>query len=449
LADKYNFILIVDNTIWNFADTALLSTGIALLRVLSEYRIATSSFEVYSYSKSESLPMDNVLTNRDMIFIKECILGKPLKSYDKFIGRDLSKAYLYDIVNNRHNGLDVDKIDYFARDLHYSQGSSIIKKLMVLIHEAYVAKVECDPHRGICHLGGHCEHLMICYPEKILTSVIDFFRTRFTLFTEIYTHMAAKGFEFLLRDILVKANQYFRLKIDCSISEAIYNAETFLLLKDSIIDVIYNSPDPLLTEAQDLISRFNGRDAYKQICLKRLDEEGEEILSGLSEESMKQGLLRAARHYDAETSFDYTSFIMNDLIIELRKIHHGMKRENPTNFCRFIPKYKTVPFAVKSIDDLPVAEKMDEAKYASHLPRIFQEVSLIAFSRCSDGDSEMATKHEFTRHLIEQWLELERSQRPNTTLPDENNLFAAFACTQNSDDDLSIYADDKSYIEFR
>jgi len=70
LADKYNFILIVDNTIWNFADTALLSTGIALLRVLSEYRIATSSFEVYSYSKSESLPMDNVLTNRDMIFIK-------------------------------------------------------------------------------------------------------------------------------------------------------------------------------------------------------------------------------------------------------------------------------------------------------------------------------------------------------------------------------------------
>ena len=376
----------------------------------------------------------------------ECILGKPLKSYDKFIGRGKPKAFLYDVVNNRHNGLDVDKIDYFARDLHYSQGSSIIKKLMVLIHEACVTKVECDPRRRICHLGGHCEHLMICYPEKILTSVIDFFRTRFTLFTEIYTHMAAKGFEFLLRDILVKANPYFRLKINCSISEAIYNADAFLLLKDSIIDVIYNSPDPLLSEAQDLISRFNRRDAYKQICLKRLDEVGEEILSGLSEESMKQGLLKAARHYDAETSFDYKSFIMNDLIIELRKIHHGMKRENPTNFCRFIPKYKAVPFAVKSIDDLPVAEKMDEAKYASHLPCIFQEVSLIAFSRCSDGDSEMALKHEFTRHLIEQWLELERSERPNTALPDENTHYA-FACTQNSDDDLSISADDKSVIE--
>ena len=37
------------------------------------------------------------------------------------IGRlDPMLEWLYDIVSNRHNGIDVDKVDYFARDARHT-----------------------------------------------------------------------------------------------------------------------------------------------------------------------------------------------------------------------------------------------------------------------------------------------------------------------------------------
>ena len=80
-----------------------------------------SDDEDSSYHPLEPLPLDEVLTSRDWIFIKECIMGGPLPpkgvSMDSFkdssqnaelIGRpDNHKEFLYDLVSNRHSGLDV------------------------------------------------------------------------------------------------------------------------------------------------------------------------------------------------------------------------------------------------------------------------------------------------------------------------------------------------------
>jgi HD superfamily phosphohydrolase len=85
------------------------------------------------YDGKTPLPNDLVLTSRDWIFIKECILGGPLppkgmtihkakklKRFQPLIGRpDRLKEFLYDVVSNRHSGLDVDKVDYLARDERY------------------------------------------------------------------------------------------------------------------------------------------------------------------------------------------------------------------------------------------------------------------------------------------------------------------------------------------
>lgn len=61
------------------------------------------------------------LTDKDVHFIKELILGDASIAPIGFIwhGRE-SKTFLYDIVANKRNGIDVDKFDYFARDCHYT-----------------------------------------------------------------------------------------------------------------------------------------------------------------------------------------------------------------------------------------------------------------------------------------------------------------------------------------
>jgi len=59
------------------------------------------------------------LSEADVHFIQELILGDKCEAPPGFewIGRK-EKSFLYDIVANKRNGIDVDKFDYFARDCH-------------------------------------------------------------------------------------------------------------------------------------------------------------------------------------------------------------------------------------------------------------------------------------------------------------------------------------------
>ena len=113
-----------------------------------------------------ALSKDEVMTSRDWIFIKECIVGGPLPPRGvsirefkrsaagrcaKFIGREPHhlKEFLYDVVSN------IDKIDYLARDTLKAHGSNCIADLMPkLIEKAFVAWGE------PCEDGGE-KHLMM------------------------------------------------------------------------------------------------------------------------------------------------------------------------------------------------------------------------------------------------------------------------------------------------
>lgn len=107
----------------------------------------------------EPLPIELVLTSRDWIFIKECIVGGPLPpkgvsikksnrliQQSELLGRpDPLKEFLYDVVSNRHSGLDMDKADYLARDTLKAHGSNCIKDLLPkLIEKALVAWGDCN-----------------------------------------------------------------------------------------------------------------------------------------------------------------------------------------------------------------------------------------------------------------------------------------------------------------
>ena len=57
------------------------------------------------------------LTEHDETFIKEIVAGT---KEEKRQGRGRDKFWMYDIVNNSRSGLDVDKLDYFMRDMRYA-----------------------------------------------------------------------------------------------------------------------------------------------------------------------------------------------------------------------------------------------------------------------------------------------------------------------------------------
>ena len=125
-------------------------------------------------------------TSRDWIFIKECVMGSPLEKPDAptpqraFFGRP-GKEFLYDVVSNRHSGLDVDKIDYYDRDSLAAFGSKQAN-MQIFLRDAMVA-------RGICPNPSKCFkcksnpadpglHAMICYPKKHVSSAMGFFAQR-------------------------------------------------------------------------------------------------------------------------------------------------------------------------------------------------------------------------------------------------------------------------------
>ncbi|KAL0151842.1 hypothetical protein M9458_052843, partial [Cirrhinus mrigala] len=63
---------------------------------------------------NEDVLKEHGLDDKDVTFIKELIEGVKT-SECSYEGRDEEKSFLYEIVANKQNGIDVDKWDYFAR----------------------------------------------------------------------------------------------------------------------------------------------------------------------------------------------------------------------------------------------------------------------------------------------------------------------------------------------
>mmetsp|Transcript_7979 Transcript_7979/g.23671 ORF Transcript_7979/g.23671 Transcript_7979/m.23671 type:complete len:499 (-) Transcript_7979:32-1528(-) len=386
-----------------------------------------------SYTDDEEpLSLERVLTSRDWIFIKECIIGGPLKEYSDYIGRGREKEFLYDIVSNRHSGLDVDKIDYFARDQRKANKDAG-EIDWYLIKDAFVAWGECSrPERcfrckgqfvdasddeevalkkisrkgqlkqvGDNNTNGAEKHLMICYPQKLISSAIDFFHTRFKLHRGVYSHKNSKPVEFMICDILTKSDLHQLIKTDkfpegLPISRAMVDAGTYLKLRDSIIEVINNSDDPALADAQALTERLDRRDLYKYVTAQEVhgDYRPHELLWQKSEEEIRKELVEMkTRHGDVKLSMD-------DVIVEKCEIHHGTKDKNPVSFMRFLPK-REMPGLNSPVGELPEAKECNEKDFESDTVRRFNKRTIRVFSRSRSQETV-----DLLMHTFHQWVEI-------------------------------------------
>lgn len=145
-----------------------------------------------------------------------------------------NKKFMYHIISNPDNGIDVDKFDYMKRDAHYL-GLPYSIDLERLLETARVIDDT------------------ICYPEKMIFSISNIYEIRSRLHKEIYTHPVVYAIELMLIDMLKELHREW----DIYISEP----ELFLELNDSIINQI----DKNNIEAFQIRQKIWERELYKYV----------------------------------------------------------------------------------------------------------------------------------------------------------------------------------------
>jgi deoxynucleoside triphosphate triphosphohydrolase SAMHD1 len=158
--------------------------------------------------------------------------------------------FVFQIISNSLNGLDVDKLDYLYRDSFYLGSGNPYDLMRVISH--------------IQVIGGN-----ICFPEKISYDIYKVFRSRYDLHKQFYTHKTSICIEHMIRDILHNLDPIL------NISATIKNnrLEKFIELTDStILDTakilkehqsIYQLYRKQIDSIQKIITKINTRDIYK------------------------------------------------------------------------------------------------------------------------------------------------------------------------------------------
>jgi HD superfamily phosphohydrolase len=343
------------------------------------------SMKVFGSNSDTDQTGNETLTSRDFVFVKECINGGPipdicrrLNQSDGFVGRmDPHKEWLYEIVNNQRCGLDVDKIDYYARDQRraFREAGEIDK---VMIEDAIVAWGHCtngDSCARCFENGSPGKHLMICYPEKTIGATIEFFRKRFDLHSRLYQHKTHGAVSRMICDILCLADPYFRLARPPSdssgvaeseglpMSRAMLAAHTYVLLRDSVIDQIANTTTAELAPARRLIARLWARDLYKCIGTKVLNPSNTVDLQlwKTSESDIIHQILALG---DGNGSLTLDE---EDLFVHKIYIHCGQKDQNPLSKMRFC----NMSQIKLPVTELPTAVEVEETAYEAIIPRSF------------------------------------------------------------------------------
>jgi HD superfamily phosphohydrolase len=164
-------------------------------------------------------------------------------------------GFIYQIVSNSLNGLDIDKFDYIERD------STMINR-----------KIDFDYSRLINDIKIIDNN--ICYPNTITTEIYRLFETRYSLHKDIYTHKSVVSAQFLIVELLRLLDPIFK------ISESINDLNRFCKFTDSyimnLVNVSLNEYDNRLTteekeklnQAKKIIDRLSCHNSY--MCIEKI-----------------------------------------------------------------------------------------------------------------------------------------------------------------------------------
>ncbi|KAF9431867.1 SAM domain and HD [Entomortierella beljakovae] len=298
------------------------------------------------------------IEREELNFIKDLIMGERR-------GDSQRRGFLFDIVSNKRNSLDVDKYDYIQRDC-YNVG--------------FKSSIDCSRLMRMSRVIDD----QICWHHKEVYNLYELYHTRFSLFKKVYTHRVGKAVEYMLTDALLAADNVM------GISSAIFNGEEYLHLTDDIIRHIERTKESGLEEAKGIIKRIRTRDFYKfvdELLIPR------EKLGRLTKENVN-----SAEIVSCQGPNDHLK--EEDVIVEFLKNNYAMKDRNPVDSVKFFSKHNHSG-----------SYHIPKEKVSSLIPSEFQENMIRVFVRDS---SKIQAVQEAFRRLMSKFY---RTSDGTNTLP--------------------------------
>ncbi|KAI9002319.1 hypothetical protein BC832DRAFT_593626 [Gaertneriomyces semiglobifer] len=290
------------------------------------------------------------INSEEIRFIKDLIHGAPRGDYPQ-----AKKLFLFDIVANQRNSVDVDKFDYIQRDCHNVgiKTSLDARRLMTF------ARVIDD---------------QICFNQKEAYNLYEMFHTRFSLFKRVYTHKVGKAVEYMLSEALLAADAPLGL------SASVDDMRQYMFLTDSILKEIERSSDPQLEKSRAIIKRIRKRDLYRFV---------DQILVPLHLATEIKASITADAIVACQEAEDH--LIADDVIVEWLKLGYAMKDRNPVDNIGFFSKWHP-----------DVKFHVPKEHVSSFIPNDFEEITLRVYAR--NNDKRQRIQQAF-RKLVKQMNE--------------------------------------------
>nr|XP_034318697.1 deoxynucleoside triphosphate triphosphohydrolase SAMHD1 isoform X3 [Crassostrea gigas] len=285
---------------------------------------------------------------RNKKFIAELIEGltKDETQGWPYKGRDQEKRFLYEIVANKRNGIDVDKWDYFARDCH-----------MLGIKNSF-DHTRCMKFARVVEVDGEKQ---ICFRDKEIENLYEMFHTRDMLHRRAYQHSVGNIIEIMISEAMEKANKHILTPGKMlGISETLDDMAAYENLTDSIVDRIICSTDDNLKESRDILKKVKERKLYK--CVGHIRKE-------INKTTLKE-------EYCLKLKKIGSGLHENDIVIDVVNLNYGMKDKNPIDFVRFYTK-----------ENPNVAIEVKKDEVSDLLPEKFAEQRIRFFCKRDDKKS--------------------------------------------------------------
>lgn len=253
---------------------------------------------------------------------------------------------MYEIVANGRNSIDVDKFDYLVRDA-VNLGIKATYDFTRLMNFSRVIRDE----------SGHME---ICYHAKEVYDIYELFRTRYTLFRQVYSHKAAKAVEYMIRDVLIEADRAWNGRL----SRAIEDPAEYMKLTDCVLKEIEFSTDPELARARELIKDIRCRRLYRFVDEYTIPKELEPFVPSPKPEDI------------STRNKEPVELRPEDIIVQDFKLNFANKDKDPADVVHFFSHFTdTESHAIGS-----------KSKVSYLLPQHFQERIIRVF--CVSRDQE-------------------------------------------------------------